>query len=121
MVKICKAFEMKDARAAREHMDYEIIKDYGDYAYGHYLHTWDDGKRLLARCKNCGGYILIQSSEFHGAYDDDDYYVDFFPVESPEQADELNRLYSGFEIESSFPSRYLMMTNLQLHWSKQEA
>jgi len=55
MGKACIAFEMREATEAYEHMQYDIIKDYGDYAYGHYLHTWDEGKRMLARCKNCGG------------------------------------------------------------------
>ena len=63
MEKACIGFEMPDAAEAWEHMKFEIVKDYGDYAYGHCLHTWDDGKRMLARCRTCGGYILIAYAE----------------------------------------------------------
>lgn len=119
MKKRCEAFEMKDLREAWEHMDYRIVKDYGDYANGHNLHTWDDGKRLLAKCRTCGGFILIQRSEFHSFSDgDDSYYTDYFPVENEEEAEKYNELYDGFEIERRFPGRYLCMTNLRLHWSE---
>lgn len=113
----CIGLKMKDVLDAWNHMNCEVIKDYGSYAYGHYLHTFDEGKRILVKCRNCGGYILIQSSEFHGM-EDDDYYTDYFPADSPEQAEELNRMYDGFEIERKFRGRYLMRTNLYLHWSK---
>ncbi len=92
----CKAFGMKDAQAAWEHMDLEILKDYGDEAYGHLLHVWDDGKRLLARCRKCGGYVLVQKSEYHDfTGDEDSYYTDWFFLESAEEAEKLNRRYSG--------------------------
>ena len=114
----CIAFDMKSAFDAWDHMKLETVENYGGRAYGHYLHTWDDGERILARCKNCGGYILIQSSEYHGM-EDDDYYGDYFPVDSPEEADELNRKYDGWEIETEFPYRYLMTQNLcVIYWSK---
>ena len=115
----CIAFEFDDPIKAREHMRYELVTDYGKYAYGHYLHTWDDGNRFLARCRNCGGYILIQSSEFLSFTDaPDGYYTDWFPVRSPEEADLLNRKYDGYAIEKEFAGRYLMETNGELSWSK---
>ena len=49
MSKMCRAFHLEDARIAWEHFDLEIVKDYGDFAYGHFLHTWDEGKRMLAK------------------------------------------------------------------------
>lgn len=116
MGKSCEAFLMDDVQKAWEHMDYEIVKDYGDRCNGHFLHTWDEGKRLLGKCKNCGGYVLVQRSEFHGM--DDDYYRDYFPVSSPEEAAELNRKYDGFAIEKQFEERYLKSTNGALSWSK---
>ena len=119
MSKKCHAFALKDAEAAWEHMQLETVKDYGDYAYGHYLHTWDDGKRMLTKCKTCGGFVLIQKSEFHSFMGGDDgYYTDYFPVEDEIEADKYNQMYVGFEIEKAFPERYLCMTNLRLHWSQ---
>ncbi len=114
----CICFEMEDAAQALEHMQCERVQSYGDEAYGHFLYTWDDGERILVRCKRCGGYILIQKSEYHGFSDDDSYYTDYFPVDSPEEADELNRKYDGFAIETNFPKRYLMRTNGELSWSR---
>lgn len=117
----CIAFGFKDAREAYEHMECKTVEDYGGQAYGHYLYTWDDGGRRLARCSKCGGFILIQSSEFHSFTDSgDSYYTDWFPVSSPEEADELNRKYDGFQIETEFKGRYLMRTNGALSWSKDE-
>lgn len=117
MEKACVGFSMDDVSQAFEHMQLEIVKDYGDYAFGHSLHTWDDGKRMLARCKTCGGYILIQKSEFHAFSDSDSYYTEYIPVDGADEAQKLNRRWSGSEIEARFPSRYLCMTNLRLHWS----
>lgn len=117
----CLAFQMRDAKEAWKHMEFEIVKNYGDHTDGHMLHTWDDGGRYLARCRNCGGYILIQQSEYHGIGDGhDDYYTDYFPVSGPDDAEKYNRLYDGISIELSFTKRYLMMNNLKLCWSRQE-
>ena len=98
-------------------MDYKVVADYGREAHGHSLHTWDDGKRVLAKCKNCGGYLLIQYSEYHGA--SDDYYTDYFPVSSPVEVNEINQKYDGFALEFEFPRRFLMETNGSLCWSKE--
>lgn len=119
--KVCIAFEMKDANEAAKHLSgYEVIKDYGDQAYGHCLHTWDDGERILAKCPKCGGYILIQQSEFHSFTDgDDSYYRDYFPVSGEEDADEMNQKYDGFALEES-GIRYLIwdLPWYPAHWSK---
>ena len=116
---ICKAFLTEDPRAAYQHIrnNYSIQKRYGDYAYGHYLYTWDEGYRVLSRCSECGAFILVQVSEFHSFTGDDSYYTDYFPVDGPEEAEKLNRDYNGFEIETKFPHRYLMETNSHLSWS----
>lgn len=119
MGKPCEAFSYQDAVEAYRHMKLVPVQEYGSSLYGHSLHTWDAGSRFLARCAVCGGYILVQESEFHSFSDaPDDDYTDFFPVSSPEEADELNRKYSGSEIETAFQPRYLMRTNDCLHWSK---
>ena len=117
--KPCDGFNFVSASDAFRHMKYEIIEDYGKFQYNHRLYVWDDGNRVLAKCKNCGGYILIQSSEYHSFTDaPDGYYTDFFPVSSPEEADELNRKFDGFQIEREFKQRYLMETDGVLRWSK---
>jgi len=117
MGKECIAFKEHDVVKAWNHMDYDVVADYGDYAYGHYLHCWDDGKRFLAKCRNCGGYILIQKSEYHGMRDDD-YYTDYFPVEGAEDAETFNRRYDGFAMEQNFTERYIKKTNHHLSWSR---
>lgn len=116
----CLAFEMEDLRAAWKHIDLELVEDYGDYAYGHDLHCFDDGKRELNRCKTCGGYVLVQKSEYHSFSDgNDDYYTDYYPVEDAGEADKINREYDGENIRDAFPPsvKCIHMTNLILHWS----
>ncbi len=119
-MKRCELFNTADLEEAVSHLDPEIVKDCGSDAYGHPLHTWDDGGRVLARCRKCGGYILIQRSEFHSFSDDDgdSYYTDYFPVDSEKEAEELNRRYNGFEIERAFKERYLCRSDLVYHWSE---
>lgn len=115
----CIGFEMKNVIDAWRHMNgYTIIERYGDEGNGKYYFTGDEGERYLAKCANCGGYILVQKSEWHGP--EDDYYIDFFPVPSPDAAHELNRKFDGYEIELQFPKRYMMSNNLRLCWSKKE-
>ena len=110
---------MKDPVEAYKHIRINVVRDYGDYAYGHPLYVWDDGRRILGKCIHCGGYVLIQKSEFHSFTDaPDGYYTDYFPVSSLEEADELNRKYDGFAIEREFQGRYLMETNGHVRWSK---
>ena len=119
--KPCEAFSFSNPRKAYEHMKYRVVTDFGRSQYGHSLYTWDDGRRFLAQCRNCGGYILIQSSEYHSFTDSpDDYYTDFFPVSSLEETDELNRKYSGFAIEEEFRGRFLMETNGRISWAVRE-
>ncbi len=115
----CKAFHMEDATEARKHMDLQTVRFFGDHAYGHSLHTWDGGERLLCRCRRCGGYVLVQSSEFHSFTDaGDSYYTDYFFLGGPEEADELNREFDGFQIEQQYRERYLCNTNGRIHWSR---
>lgn len=124
----CKAFLMKDAKDALNHMDLELLEDYGDgyERYGLILHTWDDGWRRLCRCRKCGGLVLKQFSEFHSVFNGDDQYEDFFPVESAEEAGMINRSNSGHAIETQFPKRYLIRDwhersgEEAVHWSYED-
>lgn len=114
--KPCIAFSMDDAKKAYQHMERERVKDYGSICGKNILHTWDDGSRTLMRCKKCGGYILLQISEFHGM-EDDVYYADFFPVSGPKEAQMINEQYDGERIEKEFPHRW-MIADIHPHWNK---
>ena len=48
MNKPCNAFDMKEAAEAWGHTKYEVVRNYGDSVYGHFLHTWDDGGGCLS-------------------------------------------------------------------------
>ena len=114
----CIAFEMSDAREAFDHMSLERVIDYGGRGYGHSYFIWDKGGRFLCKCKKCGGYVLVQDDEYHDfCGGDDGSYADYIPVSSPEEADEINKKYSGWDIEHNFPRRFLMWTNGKLGWS----
>lgn len=112
----CAAFAMESAKDAYEHIQgYRPVKHYGEGRIGHYYHTWDGGTgRHLCRCAKCGGYILVQRSGYHG--EEDVYYGDYFPVSSPEEAEELNMKYDGWEIEDCFPGRYLIENGGPASW-----
>lgn len=114
----CEAFKMESAEQAWMHMEnFDVVEHYGAECNGKCLHVFDEGRRYLAKCRRCGGFILVQKSELHGP-EDDDYYADYFPVTGPDQAHALNKRFDGYEIECSFGSRFLMTTNMRIHWSK---
>ena len=114
--KPCIGFSMENAMEAYRHMeDRELIRDYGDTCGKNLLYTWDAGHRTLVRCKKCGGYILVQISEFHGM-EDDMYYADYFPVSGQKEAELLNQRYDGETIETEFPGRWLICEGGP-HWS----
>ena len=118
-MKACIGFNMENAEDALAHMDLETVQNYGAFAYGHPLFTWDDGGRRLTRCKACGGYVLIQVSEFCSFWNERDYlYTYYFPVDGPDAAEELNRLYDGITLEQKYPSRHLCETDQGVYWSK---
>ena len=123
MGKYCAAYEITDPEEARAHLlkNLKVIGDYGDYAYGHPLYTWDDGKRTLGRCAECGAFVLVQRSEYHNFSGDDSYYTDYFFLENREEADLLNREYDGLEIETCSGKRALCITNGRLRWHQCES
>ena len=96
------------------------VTDYGDTCNKHPLYTWDDGHRTLVRCKNCGGYALVQFSEFHAFSDgNDSYYCDMFPVSGAEEAEQLNRDFDGYQIEGKLQGKYLVRDNNDApHWMR---
>jgi hypothetical protein len=108
----CVGFDLPTAVEAFEHFSGMLEEqwDYGDMCNGHCLHTWDDGCRKLYRCRKCGGLVLNQCSEYHGM-GDDDYYNDYFPVDSVQEAEQLNELYGGFEIEMKWDGKKVLVSN----------
>ena len=56
-------------------------QEYGDYAYGLFLHTWSDENG-------------------------DSYYTDYVPVKGSKDAERVNREYDGFQMEQEFPWRH---------------
>lgn len=108
----CVGFDLPTATEAFEHFNgmLEELWDYGDMCNGHYLHTWDDGYRKLYLCHECGGLILKQRSEYHGQQDDD-LYIRYFPVDSVQEAEQLNELYGGFELEMKWKGKKVFVTN----------
>ena len=115
--KACSAFQLDDPVEAFEHIRQgrKIIKNYGDRYGSNYLHTWDEGNRILYQCTLCGGFILGQFSEFHGV-EDDDYYTDYFPVDGPEDAERINAEYDGERIEEKFPEKWMIADVGNPHW-----
>lgn len=111
----CKAFSIQDPNEAYDHMKLTPVMQYGKSAYNHPLHMWDTGERYLCKCENCGGYVLVQDSEYHGI-EDDDYYTNYIEVDSPEAADEINKKYSGSELEMKSDIKYLARTGNKLVW-----
>ena len=62
---------------------------------------------------------MYQRSEYRSETDDssDSFYSHFFPVETPEEADELNFRFDGFRIEAEFGRRFLCATNGRYRWA----
>ena len=107
----CVGFDLPTAAEAFEHFRgmLEELWDYGDMCNGHCLHTWDDGGRKLYRCRNCGGLILVQESEYHGE-EYNDYYTDYIPVDTVQEAEQLNERYGGFEMETEWKGKKIFVS-----------
>ncbi len=111
-MKECKAFQMSNPKEALEHIknNFEKIKEYD-------LYEFDDGYRLLGRCKECNEYILIQSNEYHSfSNDKDSLYTDYFPVLDEKEVEELNEKYGGKSLENAIKRKILAATNGDIHW-----
>lgn len=108
----CIGFDLPTAEEAFAHFrgKLKVVHGYGDVCNNHALHTWDDGKRLLCRCTECRGWVLVQESDYHGL-DGDVYYADYFPVNSPSEAVELNEKYDGYSLEVKWQGKKIFITN----------
>lgn len=108
----CVGFDLPTAAEAYQHFHgmLEELWDYGDKCNENDLHTWDDGGRKLWRCHDCGGLVLVQKSEYHGQ-ENDDYYTDYIPVDSVQEAEQLNELYGGWAIEKEWNGKKVFVSN----------
>lgn len=70
-----------------------------------YLFRWDDGKsgsRRLVKCRVCGALYLVQSYHLNQfSARKETLFEDWYAVESEQQADHWNRIYTGMELEHS--------------------
>ena len=110
MEKTCVAFLMDDEKEALEHIKYqrpEIIKDYGDKAYGRLMYQGDDGWRKLCRCTKCGGLYILQYAEEHFMSRDDEWFYDYYPVSSQSEAENICKENDGNRLAGYFHDRYL--------------
>lgn len=118
----CHIWDIADGKEAWDSFHGRLVKDYGDNVTGgdqilHWNHMWDDGGRLLLRCKECGGLVLVQSSEFHSFTDSPDgYYEDWIPVASEEEAHLLNILLDALPMEN-YSCRHLRRNNGKCFWT----
>ena len=87
--------------------DLQWVKNYGSSYKGKTLHTWDEGYRILWRCRKCGHYVLEQYSEIHMP---DSVYIDLFPVKDEDHVERINERYDGFEIETCYHHKKIFFT-----------
>ena len=120
----CHIYEIADGKEAAEALRTECVKNYGenmtlaDGTMLHWNYAWDDGGRILLRCRDCGALFLRQSSEYHSFSDaPDGYYSDWIAAASEEEADLLNILLDEGELEN-VPCRHLRSNNCQYFWTE---
>ena len=119
----CHIYEIADAKEAYKSFRGDLVREYGEYVSlddGTILHDnymWDDGGRYLVRCEECGGLMIMQSSEYHSFSDGPDgYYRDWIPVASVEEGDLLNILFGAMEMEN-VPCRHIRGNNGDIFWT----
>lgn len=121
----CEAFLMNDPETALEHMDLKTVKYYGteelSAACGRILTERDPDWVFIQRCERCGGYALMMVCDNDFAYYDDgpvlrDVYL--YPVESPEQAEELISSSEGLlGLVSQTPGKGVVWRDVRrYHW-----
>ena len=121
----CHVWEIKDAEEAKKTFKGTLVRDYGGYTaledgtVLHYNYMWDDGTRFLTRCDECGGLVIYQRSEYHSGFGDDDdgFHQDWIPVASVEEADLMNILWNGLDLEG-YSFRHLRGNNFKRFWTR---
>ena len=125
----CHLWEMRDAKEALHSMKTVLVREYGtrlklddSFAlHDNYPNRDEEGERNLQRCEVCGSLLLGQHSKRECPFWDmtDEYYHDFIPVGSVEEADLLNILLSGEELRE-YPFRHLQQYDYNYLWTKGE-
>ena len=122
----CHICEAQDAGKAYREMKTDTVRNYSecvcleDGKILHWNYTWDDGRRILQRCRECGGLLLRQSSAYHSFSDSPDgYYSDWIPVRDAEEAELLNILMDETEFEH-YPFHHLRCNNLNYFMTEGE-
>ncbi len=114
----CHAFDEEDPQKAYDCLsDIEPVKEYGRTWNGKRLYICDTGERTLCRCKICGGYVLVQASEYHNPVGDDTEFYDYIPVSDELEAEEINDMYDGESLARKSKIRYLQYTHGKAVWS----
>lgn len=99
----------------------EVLKEYDpqplnkDGSIRWFLYRWDDGKkgqRILVQCKECRSLYLVQRYRLNKfSVLSDNVFEDWYSVESEQQADFLNRTYTGVQLERKFREVYSTQYN----------
>lgn len=114
----CHAFDEEDPQKAYDCLsDIESVKEYGRTWNEKRLYICDTGERTLCRCKICGGYVLVQASEYHNPIGDDTEFYDYIPVSDELEAEEINDMYDGESLARKSKIRYLQYTHGKAVWS----
>lgn len=90
----CCVFYNQNPERMIELAEFDMVEDYDGHKYGHELYGNDSGGRVLLKCHKCGRYVLRQKSTIKVMDNDrNTESITYWPVESPEEADRLNREY----------------------------
>ncbi|MBQ7999800.1 MAG: hypothetical protein IJ298_01115 [Ruminococcus sp.] len=83
--------------------EYDPMPKNPDGSIRWFLYRWDDGKngvRRLARCRICGALYLVQAYHLHKfSAQKNILFEDYYLVKDEQQADYLNRTYTGIQLE----------------------
>lgn len=128
----CHIYGIRDAKdAEKENLNVERVRDYGARTKledGTVLHdnwpAWhDEGGRYLLRCTVCGALRLMQCSMAECPFGDwdepDEYYRDYVPVATVEEADLLNILWDEKELKQ-YPFRRFSRHDFSRGWTEGE-
>lgn len=79
-----------------------------------FLYRWDDGKRgvrQLVQCRVCSTLYLVQAYHLHKFSEQKDtLFEDYYVVKDEQQADHLNRIYTGLQLEHAFTPAFQVIS-----------